>query len=190
MPDYDFKAELERLGESKISSQEVFNGNLLHVFHDEVTLPNGKPAGRDLIRHGGAVAIVPVTDDGCVYVERQFRYPLNRVITEIPAGKLDSKNEDRLLAAQRELREETGLVADIWTPIGTFVPSPAYTDEVIWLYVAQGLRKGERELDDDEFIDVQKVPMKELVQQIMDGQIDDGKSVAALLKAAVLLKMI
>ena len=98
-------SENKRLEEVKIASKEIFDGHILHVYKDTVELPNGKEASRELIRHIGAVAVVPLTDDGNVIVERQFRYPLGQVITEIPAGKLDSFDEDRLEAIKRELRE-------------------------------------------------------------------------------------
>ena len=106
--------DFKNLTEVTVSSEEIFDGQVVHLFKDTVELPNGKAATREVIRHVGAVAIVPMTEDGKVVVERQFRYPLHKVITEIPAGKLDSKSEDRLAAAKRELEEETGLLA-VWT---------------------------------------------------------------------------
>ena len=115
----------ENLTEVKTGSQEIFDGVILHVFKDTVELPNGNPATREVIRHVGAVGVIPVTDDGKVIVERQFRYPLNRVITELPAGKLDSFTEDRLSAAKRELEEETGYTAKEWIDMGDYYPTPA-----------------------------------------------------------------
>lgn len=180
--------EFQNLNEVQTGSQEIFDGVVVHLYKDTVQLPNGKPAIREVIRHVGAVAVVPVTDDGKVIVERQFRYPLNDVITEIPAGKLDSFTEDRLSAAQRELREETGYTADNWQELGDFHPTPAYCDEKITLYLATGLHLGERELDEDEFLNVVTVPMEELVADIMAGRITDGKTQTAILKAHYLLK--
>ena len=180
--------EFQNLNEVQTGSQEIFDGVVVHLYKDTVQLPNGKPAIREVIRHVGAVAVVPVTDDGKVIVERQFRYPLNQVITEIPAGKLDSFTEDRLAAAQRELREETGYTADHWQELGDFHPTAAYCDEKITLYLATGLHLGERELDEDEFLNVMAVPMEELVADIMVGRITDGKTQAAILKAYYLLK--
>ena len=177
----------QNLSEVQVSSQEIFDGAVVHLYKDIVTLPNGKSAVREVIRHVGAVAVGPVTDDGKVIVERQFRYPLNRVITEIPAGKLDSFTEDRLSAAKRELREETGYTADNWTELGDFHPTAAYCDEKITLYLATGLHQGERELDEDEFLNVIAVPMEALVADIMAGRITDGKTQTAILKAAQLL---
>lgn len=178
------KTELERLGEKNVSSEEIFDGKIIHVFNDTVELPDGNRASRELLRHIGAVCIIPVTDDGQVVVERQFRYPINKVITEIPAGKLDTKNEDRLLAAKRELREETGITADNWLDMGELYPACAYSDELINIYLATGLHFGERSLDDDEFLDIKKVPLKDLAQQVMKGEIADAKTQIAILKAA------
>ena len=178
------KSEIERLGEVFVSSENIFDGKIMHVFRDSVTLPDGNPAFRELMRHVGAVCIIPVTDDGNVIVERQFRYPINKVITEIPAGKLDSKQENRLIAAKRELLEETGITADNWLDIGEICPACAYSDEILNIYLATGLHFGERKLDDDEFLDIQKVPLTELVRQVMSGEIIDSKTQVAILKAA------
>lgn len=177
----------ENLREECVSSQEIFDGAVVHLYKDTITLPNGNPATREVIRHIGAVAVVPVTDDGKVIIERQFRYPLDQVITEIPAGKLDSFTEDRLAAAKRELEEETGYTADTWTALGDFHPTAAYCDEKITLYLATGLHQGERHLDEDEFLNVMAVPMEELIADIMAGRITDGKTQAAILKAHYLL---
>ena len=177
----------ENLTEVKTGSQEIFDGVILHVFKDTVKLPNGNPATREVIRHVGAVGVIPVTDDGKVIVERQFRYPLNRVITEIPAGKLDSFTEDRLSAAKRELEEETGYTAKEWIDMGNYYPTPAYCDERITLYLARGLALGQRHLDEDEFLIFEAVPLETLVEQVMDSTITDGKTQVAILKAARLL---
>lgn len=182
--------ELDRLMEKQISSEDAFKGNLLHVQKDIVKLPNGNEAGREVIRHIGAVCVVPITEDGKVVMERQFRYPINQVISEIPAGKLDSKDEDRLEAAKRELREETGYVAEEWIDMGIYYPAVAYTDEKITMYLAKGLSKGERQLDEDEFLDVELIPIEELVERIMSGDITDGKTQVAILKAYMQLKEI
>ena len=179
--------KFDNLAEIKAESREIFKGCVLHVFEDKVTLPNGKMAGREVIRHVGAVAVVPVTDDGKVIVERQFRYPLDMVITEIPAGKLDSKAEDRLEAAKRELVEETGITADEWTDIGVYYPAAAYTDEKITLYMARGLHFGKQHLDEDEFLNIEQVPLEDLVEEVMSGQITDGKTQVGILKVARLL---
>lgn len=177
--------ERERLVETQVKSTNVFDGEILHVNKDDITLPNGNPATREVIRHIGAVAIVAITDDNEVVMERQFRYPMDTVISEIPAGKLNSKSEDKLEAAKREFKEETGYTAREWTELGLYYPAAAYTDEVITLYLAKGLEKGERNLDEDEFLDVQLVPLNTLVDQIMKGEIPDGKTQVGILKAAM-----
>lgn len=179
--------DFTNLKETMLTSEEIFDGQVVHLFKDTVELPNGKQATREAIRHIGAVAIVPLTEDGKVVVERQFRYPLDRVITEIPAGKLDSKTEDRLEAAKRELEEETGFTAKEWICLGDYYPAAAYCDERITMYLAKGLEKGTRNLDEDEFLNIREVPLKELVEDIMAGKIADGKTQAALMKAYYLL---
>ena len=183
----DNELELEQLGEVKAASEEIFDGFVLHVMKDTVTLPNGNTATRELIRHIGAVCVVPVTDDNKVIMERQFRYPINRVITEIPAGKLDAADEDRLFAAKRELREETGYEADEWIDMGLYYPAPAYSDEKITMYLARGLKKGARDLDEDEFLNIVEIPIDELVDDIMSGRITDGKTQVAILKASAIM---
>ena len=177
----------ENLTEVKTDSQEIFDGVILHVFKDTVQLPNGKPATREVIRHVGAVGVIPITEDGNVIVERQFRYPLNRVITKIPAGKLDSFTEDRLSAAKRELEEETGYTATEWIDMGDYYPAAAYCDERITLYLARGLSLGQRHLDEDEFLNFESVPLSQLVEDVMAGRITDGKTQVAILKAARIL---
>ena len=184
----DRKMKEEELKEIRVGTEDIFSGVILNVKRDRVELPNGHRTIRELIRHVGAVCVVPVTEDGRVVVERQYRYPIDQVITEIPAGKLDSKAEDRLSAAKRELWEETGITADRWTDMGLYYGAPAYTDEKITMYLAQGLHRGQQHLDEDEFLNVKTVPIVDLVEDILSGAITDGKTQAAVLKAAMLLK--
>ena len=183
----EFEKEAEQLREKKIESMDIFNGVILHVKKDKVEMPNGDVRGRELIRHVGAVCIVPVTEDGKIIVERQYRYPVDSVITEIPAGKLDSLDEDRLSAAKRELREETGLTADEWIDMGCYYSAAAYSDEKITMYLARDLHQGRQELDEDEFLNVMAVPLEDMVEMVMRGEVPDGKTQAAVLKAARLL---
>ena len=175
-------SHFENLIEVKTGTQEIYDGVVVHLYKDTVSLPNGHPAVREVIRHVGAVGVLPLTNDGKVIIERQFRYPLNRVITEIPAGKLDSFTEDRLSAAQRELEEETGYTAKEWTELGDYYPTPAYCDERITLYLARGLTLGQRHLDEDEFLNFEAVPLEALVEDVMAGRITDGKTQVAILK--------
>ena len=177
----------EDLREEHFSTEEIYRGKIMNVIKDTVILPNGKKSTREMIRHVGAVGIVPVTEDNKVVMERQFRYPVNQVITEIPAGKLDSKEEDRLAAAKRELLEETGITADEWIDLGVYYPAAAYTDEKITLYLAKGLHFGEQKLDPDEFLNTELIPLKNLVEKVLAGEITDGKTQVALLKAAAKL---
>ena len=173
---------MENLTEVQTGSQEIFDGVILHVFKDTVQLPNGHSATREVIRHVGAVCVIPVTDDGYAVMERQFRYPVDDVILEIPAGKLDSKDEDHEEAARRELWEETGYTAKELIPLGKFYPACAYSDETIWMYLAKGLTKGERHLDADEFLEVFTLPLDKAVEMVMANEIPDGKTQLAILK--------
>ena len=170
------------LTEKQIEREEIFKGHVLHVVKDRVELPDGKPATREVCLHIGAVAVIPVTDDGCVIMERQYRYPHSRVFLEIPAGKLDSRDEIPLEAAKRELREETGAIAEKFTYLGKYIPSPAVLSEVIHLYLAEGLTFGECELDEDEFLEIEKIPLDTLYSMVMKGEIEDGKTQVAILR--------
>lgn len=173
----------EYLNEKTIISEKIYDGKLLHIKKDTVKLSNGNKSVREYFNHVGASCVVAITDDNEIIIEKQFRYPFKSVITEIPAGKLDSKSEDPLLAAKRELKEETGYTAKRWTYMGDFYPSVAYTDECIRMYLAQDLYLGDAHLDDDELIEIEKIPFKEFIQDVMDGKIKDGKTIAAVLKA-------
>ena len=176
------------LEERKISSKAIYDGKVLHVRCDEVLLPNGVPATREYVHHIGAVAILPLTDEGEVVLERQFRYPFGDVLVEIPAGKLDSPEEDPRKAALRELREETGAVAAELTYLGDFYGSPAINDERIRLYLARGLTFTEQETDDDEFLEVFRMPLEALVEEILSGNLPDGKTQVAALRVWAMLK--
>lgn len=173
---------MENLTETQVTTDKIYSGCILDFYRDTVRLPNGGTAPRELTRHVGAVCIVPLLDDGRVIVERQFRYPVNEVITEIPAGKRDSRDEAPDVAARRELREETGITARELIPLGPFYPAAAYSDEVIWMYLARGLTFGEQQLDDDEFLNLQAVPLEELARDVLAGRIPDAKTQAAILR--------
>ena len=177
----------ESLKEERLSSENVYSGVLLQVFRDAIRLPDGKTATREVVRHIGAVCVVALTDDNEVIIERQFRYPFGRILTEIPAGKLDSSSEDPLDAAKRELKEETGYTADSWEYLGVYYPTVAYTDEIIHIYLARGLHSGAQKLDEDEFLQYEKVPLSALLADIAANRIEDGKTQLGLLKAARLL---
>ncbi len=173
----------EELEEKQLSSELIYDGVVVHLYKDQVSIPGGGQSIREVVRHVGAVCVVPY-EDGMVYMERQYRYPFEEVLSEIPAGKLDYSGEDLLQAAKRELREETGLTAGKWTDLGPLYPTVAYTDERIELFMAEDLHPGQTDLDEDEFIDVYKVPLKDVLTDVMDGKVPDGKTQIAILKAA------
>ena len=175
---------MEKLSERR----RVFDGAIIHVDHMTATLPNGRQALREVAVHIGAAAVIPVDKDRNVYLVRQFRAPLDKVTLEIPAGKLDYKGEDRFECAKRELREETGAVCESLEFIGRFHPSPAILDECISMYLARGLGFGQTDPDDDEFIQIEKVPMDKLCEMICRGEITDGKTQAGVLKAKYIIE--
>ena len=179
---------MKHLEEKFVSRKEIFDGHVLHVVCDTIELPNGKEATREICLHNGAVAVIPILPDGRVIMERQYRYAHGAVMLEIPAGKLDSADEIPAEAAARELREETGALAGKMTYLGEIVASPALVSEVIRLYLAEDLTFGERELDEDEFLDVEYIPLSELKDMVMRGEIPDGKTQIAVLKACEILK--
>lgn len=173
--------------EKKISSEDIFSGNIVHLFKDTVELSNGTTATREYVKHPGAVCIVPLTDDWNVIAERQFRYPHNKIIYEIPAGKIDM-GENPLNAAKRELSEETGYKAKDFIYLGELYTSPAILDEIIYMYAATGLTKEEQHTDDDEFIDIIEISLENMVKLIMDGKIPDAKTQAAVLRTYLSLQ--
>jgi ADP-ribose pyrophosphatase len=180
VPDRDPKALKKDLTEHFVSGETVYDGVLLEVHNDQVRLPDGKRAAREYIRHPGAVAIVPLFDDGRVLLERQFRYPHRREFIEIPAGKVDP-GEPHLAAAKRELLEETGYTAEEWTRVGVIHTAIAYTDEAIEIFLAKKLDHVGRKLDQGEFLETQILGFDEAIAMIRDGRITDAKTVAALL---------
>ena len=177
-----------KLEERKTSSSAIFDGNVLHVRLDEVMLPDGKSATREYVQHVGAVTVVALTDEGEVLLERQYRYPFGDVLVEIPAGKLNSPEEDPRKAALRELKEETGAVAGELVYLGDFYGSPAILGERVRMYLARDLTFEERSLDEDEFLEVFRMPLDAVVEEILAGNIPDGKTQAAVLRVAAMLK--
>ena len=178
----------EKFFEKQIKSERVFDGKVLDVRKDDIILPDGNRAFREYCKHIGAVCVIPLTDDNEVVCVRQYRYAHSRVMLEIPAGKLDNYNEDFIEATLRELREETGAVCQSLEFIGDIIPSPAVLTEVIHMYLARGLSFGDTDFDDDEFIEIVKIPIEKLVEMVMSGEIKDAKTQTAVLKAYYILK--
>jgi ADP-ribose pyrophosphatase len=178
--DDDAGGDDDHLIEAMLSSEPLFDGVLLHLRRDTVRLPDGSQALREYIVHPGAVLMVPVLPDGRLVVERQYRYPVRRVLLEFPAGKLDP-GETALDTAQRELIEETGYRAEKWTRLGMIHPVVGYSDEIIEFYVAEDLTEVGAKLDAGEFLEVGIMSLDELLAALDRGEIVDGKTVAALL---------
>ena len=165
--------------EHKLSSEVKFDGKLIKLTYDIADV-NGKEAWREVVHHPGASAVVAIDEDNRIIMEKQFRYALNDYLLEIPAGKLDA-GEDPLVCAKRELEEETGIIASEWISLGTIATSPGFCNEVIHLYVAKGLSKGEIHWDEDEYVEVERYRFDELLQRIKEEKIKDSKSLSALL---------
>ncbi|MBQ8432668.1 MAG: NUDIX hydrolase [Clostridia bacterium] len=176
------------LVERCLHSELVYDGDVVHLYVDKVAQPDGTCGVREYVKHIGAVAVLPLTANGEVVCVQQYRYAHGVVMTEIPAGKLDSREEDHVEAALRELREETGATCERLTYLGLFRSTPAILDEKIDLYLAEGLTFGEQDLDDDEFLNVVRIPLQTLVDRVMEGKIADGKTQVAVLKTNELLR--
>ena len=172
--------------EHKLSSEMKFDGKLIKVTYDIADV-NGKEAWREVVHHPGASAVVAIDEENRIIMEKQFRYALNDYLLEIPAGKLDA-GEDPLVCAKRELEEETGIIASEWISLGTIATSPGFCNEVIHLYVAKGLSKGEIHWDEDEYVEVERYTFDELLQRIKEEKIKDSKTLSALLLAMPYLK--
>jgi ADP-ribose pyrophosphatase len=168
------------LKEESTASQLLFQGNFLRAMRDTVRLPDGHTATREYVIHPGAVVVVPFLDDGRVVLERQYRYPIARVMTEFPAGKLDA-GEDPLVCGQRELLEETGYTAREWAYAGAMHLAVAYSTEIIHVYFARGLSLGDRKLDHGEFLDVISATPEELLGWCRDGTVTDAKTLTCML---------
>ena len=173
-------ADDRHLREHTLEREELLRGNFLHVVRETVRLPDGGAATREFVLHPGAVAVVPLTDDGRIVLERQYRHPTGRVMVEIPAGKLDA-GESPLACGQRELREETGYVAREWAFGFTLYPTVAYSDEAIHVWFARGLTQGASRLDEGEFLEVITAAPAEFLEWCRDGRIVDSKTLAAAL---------
>ncbi len=170
------------LEEKQLKYEYIFEGKVIRLRKDEALLPNGKTAVREVVEHNGGVCVVALTDKDEVLMVRQFRYPYLESILEIPAGKRDSKLEDPLACGKRELKEETGATAEKFISLGELYPTPGYCDEIIWMFAATGLSFGDACPDEDEFLRVEKIPLKKAIEMVMQGEIKDAKTQVALLK--------
>ena len=173
--------------ERMVEHTRPYEGVIVKVDLDKAQLPNGRVAAREVVVHPGGVAALPLNEDGTVTVVRQYRYAFGRVLTEIPAGKLEY-GEDPKEGILRELREEIGAQVGELIELGTIYPSPGFCQEILHLYLAKDLTYGDCCPDEDEFLEIERIPFDELLQQVMRGEIMDAKTVAAVLKTQVLLK--
>ena len=168
------------LRETPVDRSELLRGHFLHVVRDTVRLPDGSQATREFVLHPGAVMVIALLDDGQLVLERQYRHPMQRVMIEFPAGKLDA-GEGSLTCAQRELLEETGYRAREWAFAGHHAPTIAYSDEIIDIWFARGLSAGERRLDAGEFLDVITTTPAQLLAWCHGGEVTDGKTLTGML---------
>lgn len=172
--------------ETKISRETVFEGKIMSVHVDQVRLPNGNVGVREVVDHVDGVGILAIDDEDRVLTVTQYRYVFGRNLLEIPAGKLD-RNEDHRLGGLRELREETGAIPESFQYLGSFIPAPGCYTENLHLYLATGLHFQEQDLDPDEFLSVERIPFDEMVERCVSGEIEDAKTVIAVLRAKALL---
>lgn len=175
------------LEEKTLESNLVYDGKIIKLYRDKARLENNSEVFREVIKHPGGVCVVPLTDKNEVIMVEQFRYPTGKVLTEIPAGKLEW-GENHFDCGKRELKEETGCTAEKYDYLGCLLPTPAYDNEVIHMYLARNLSQSEQKLDADEFLDVKKIPFNKAVEMVMNGEITDAKTQLALLKTRVLLE--
>ena len=178
---------LASIEEKTISSKLIFDGKVIHLHVDDILLPNGNTSIREYCTHNGAVCVIPITSEGDVICVRQYRYAVGKPLLEIPAGKLDSIEENPDDAVRRELKEETGAVSDKITFLGVYYGSPAILSEKIYMYLAENLSFGDCDPDDDEFLEVIKIPLDELVEMVLNGEIEDGKTQSAVLRAKAII---
>lgn len=175
------------LTEKRLTREDIFQGKIVTVHVDTVSLPNGATSTREVVDHPGGVAVLPLDGENNVLVVRQYRYPFGKTLLEIPAGKLDHPGEDPYAAGLRELKEETGVTPGRYESLGRILPSPGCYGEILHLYLARDLELGDQHLDPDEFLNVERIPFDEMVRLCLCGEIEDAKTLAAVLKTKALL---
>ncbi len=175
------------LFEKKLDTETIYQGRILNLRKDRVRLPDGKESFREVVEHPGAVAVVALDAEKNVYLVRQYRYPVAKALLEIPAGKLDP-GEEPYSCARRELAEEVNLKADKWRLLATFYTTPGFSDEIMYLFMATDLKPHYQEPDTEEFLQVEKLSLKNAIKQALDGTIQDAKSISGLLIVARLLQ--
>lgn len=173
--------------EKTLSIQQIYDGNIIKVEKQTVSLPDGKEATRDIVRHPGASAVIPLNEKGELYMVTQYRKPIEKVSLEIPAGKLD-KGEDPAVCAKRELKEETGLEAGKIQHLVSIHSTPGFSDEVLHLYLATDLAEGDACADEDEFISSERIPVGKLVDMVLNHEITDAKTIIGVLLADKIIK--
>ena len=176
------------LTEKTLRREDKYHGILMDIHVDEVLLPNGRTSLREVADHVDGVAVLPLDERNNVLTVTQYRYVFGKTLLEIPAGKLDP-GEDPVTGALRELKEETGAVPDTFLPLGRIIPAPGCYSEVLHLFLARGLHMEEQCLDPDEFLNVERIPFDEMVHRCLNGEIEDAKTVVAVLKAKVQLNL-
>ena len=175
------------LFEKTVEKNYIYEGRIINVRRDNAELPDGKPCIREVVEHNGGVCVAAITAENELMFVRQFRYPYMKVVLELPAGKLE-KGEDPFEAGKRELEEETGCVASEYYDLGEFYPTPGYCGEIIHLYAASGLSETQMHLDNDEFLEVEKIHIDKAVDMIMKNEIPDGKTQALVMRVAEMLR--
>lgn len=178
---------MEKLTEKTLNSKTIFNGKILHVILDEVELPDGNKASREVVQHQGGVCVAALDENNNLFFVRQFRYPYKEITLELPAGKLE-KGETVLENGKRELKEETGCEGYSFMTLGAMYPSTGYTDEIIHLFACRVKSVGEQQLDEDEFLNVEKIPLNKAVEMVLNNQLPDAKTQITILKLDALLK--
>lgn len=174
------------LTEKQIEKQYIYNGKIVNLRVDNALLPNGAIAKREVVEHSGGVCVAALTDDNEILLVKQFRYPYMEPILEIPAGKREM-GEVPAVCGRRELKEETGAKAEVFELLGEIYPTPGYCNEIIWLYLARNLTFSGTRFDEDEFLEIEKIPLTKAVEMVMNGELKDAKTQIAILKLNKLL---